>query len=104
MSELKNTYRISLSRKDLDQVIEHFADAGLADVLVDECGEIIFNIKRTSSLKIKPYYPHQKLGKEILKIKKRLDSRSKLRLTDKVIKNLELKLAHYESALKLLKD
>jgi len=98
MSEI---YRISLNRRDLDSVIEHFANAGLAEVVVDEQGEIIFNIKKNSSLKINPHIPHQKLISEIKKIKTRL---GKLSENSKSRKTLETKLGHYEAALKLVKE
>jgi hypothetical protein len=98
MTKNKDLYTVTVSRKDLDVLIDHFSNAGLAELNSDEEGSIIFNIPKKSSLDIKPCDPYSKLKKEIRSMKKRLKGLTQ----ERAKKALENKITNYEKVLKLI--
>ena len=99
MNTNKDIFHLSVDRHDLDKLIEHFSNAGLADLVVDKEGQIVFNIRKNSSLKIKPINPTIKISKEILKMKQK---RKKIETGTTKRKTLDIKIKHFEMVTKLL--
>jgi hypothetical protein len=95
----KELYNLVVNRQDLDKLMEHFSKSGLAELVVDDQGQIMFNIPKKSSLKINSHNPSMNLSKEITKMKSKLET-----MEEKTAprKRLELKIKHYEMALKVI--
>jgi hypothetical protein len=101
MITTKEQYSVVLNRNDLDKLMEHLSSSGLAEVVVDAYGQIIFNIPKSSSLKINPTNPGIKIVREIVKLKKKLET---LEEGTAPFKRVQIKLKHFEMALKLVNN